>query len=115
MKVRDIAMLITEDIDTINEDMLGQSQEFWAMLADMEPSLAPLAERQDLDSLMRMYKGHEEGLADFAESEGFNLIAMQIRQRAGIGGDEGDWEGGSGMAMGPGDFAGDPTAHHSWR
>jgi len=101
--VDQIACLLTEDPDILNEFVLEQYEKFWRALAS-DPDLAPLARNQDINELVQAYGENVGALADFAEEQGWSVVARDLRQKAGIGGGpEGYWTGAAGPGIGRSD------------
>ena len=100
-QIRNIAQVITEDPDIINENPspLEQTRAFWQRVVSLAPAMKQAAQTQDLNALIAKYRGSEDRLADWAENEGFTFIAQQIRQKAGLDSGVGHWDTGKSQSQ----------------
>jgi len=82
---------------TESQNMKEQKDEFWDSvrhkLGNNKNAKNAIA-HQDLRLLLKLFKGKEDHLAQYAQEKGLPLIALQIRQLTGVIPDSGFWMSG---------------------
>jgi len=92
---------------TESQSMLDQSREFWDSvkhkLGNDRKAKEAIA-RQDLSLLLKLFRGKEDSVAQYAQEKGWPLVALQIRQKIGVAPDVGYWMGGTRPSFYGGDY-----------
>lgn len=83
--VKQITNMITEDTDTIiTESVLDQYRKFWSLIASKNPNIEHITNNQDIQELLKVYRGHENTLLRLAKENNLYAVEMELKEALGL-------------------------------